>query len=153
MSPYLVVVEDDHLQEGPLEEQLREAFPDATIETIATERAFRERLADLVARPPDLVIMDVMLRWDFPTPNAPSPPEDVVAGGYHWAGLRCADLMAASPALARTPVLFWTIIERSDLEREGRTLPRNTRHVRKSSDLEVLIRAVRDLSAPAASGR
>lgn len=146
----ILIVEDDHLQEGPFEEQLQDAFPDARIETVPTEKEFRQRLAGYRARPPDVVIMDVMLRWDFPTRDAQPPPADVVEGGYHWAGLRCAELMAADPRLRRTPVVFCTIVERSDLERDGRALPRNSRYVRKSSDLEVLTRIVRDVSRAAA---
>ena len=88
MALRILIVEDDHLQEGPFEEQLQDAFPDAQIETVPTEREFRQRLAGYRAQPPDVVIMDVMLRWDFPTPDAAPPPADVVDGGYHWAGLR-----------------------------------------------------------------
>jgi CheY-like chemotaxis protein len=141
----ILIVEDDHLQEGPFEEQLQDAFPDADIETVPTEREFRRRFAGYQGRPPDVVIMDVMLRWDFPSRNPEPPPAEVVAGGYHRAGLRCAELMAADARLRRTPVLFCTIVERSDLERDGRVLPPNSRYVRKSADLEVLTRTVRDL--------
>jgi DNA-binding NarL/FixJ family response regulator len=146
MPLHILIVEDDHLQEGPFEEQLRDAFPDADIETVPTEKEFRQRLPGYRTRPPDVVIMDVMLRWDFPTRNAEAPPADVVDGGYHWAGLRCAGLMAADAKLKRTPVVFCTIVERTDLERDGRVLPPNSRYVRKSSDLDVLTRTVRDVS-------
>jgi len=146
MASYLVVVEDDHLQEGPLQDKLEDAFPDARVEAIPTERAFRDRLADLRTRRPDLVVMDVMLRWDLPSRDAPDPPPDVVAGGYQRAGLRCAELMAADPALAATPVVFWTILERCDIERDGRQLPANSRYLRKSPDLDLLIRTARELT-------
>jgi CheY-like chemotaxis protein len=146
MAPYLVVVEDDHLQEGPLQDKLEEAFPDARVEAIPTERAFRDRLDDLRSRRPDLVVMDVMLRWDLPSRDAPDPPPEVVAGGYQRAGLRCAELMAADPALAAVPVVFWTILEHSDIERDGRTLPARSRYLRKSPDLDLLIRTARELA-------
>src|SRR5262249_43672003 len=140
MSLFLVVVEDDHLQEGPLQDYLKEAFPAARVEVIPTERAFRERLEALRAHPPDLVGRDVMLRWDSPSRSAPAPPAEVVAGGYQRAGLRCAELIAADPGLAATPVVFWTILERSDIERDGHRLPANSRYLRKSTDLDLLIR-------------
>lgn len=139
----ILIVEDDHLQEGPFEEHLQDAFPDAQIDTVPTEKDFRHRLPQLQAQPPDVVVMDVMLRWDFPRRGAPPPPEDVQEGGYHWAGVRCAELMAADPALRRTPVVFCTIVERADLERDGRTLPPNSRYVRKSADLDGLTRTIR----------
>jgi CheY-like chemotaxis protein len=141
----ILIVEDDHLQEGPFEEYLQDAFPGAVIETVPTEKDFRQRLAGLREHPPDVVVMDVMLRWDFPRRDAVPPPEDVRDGGYHWAGVRCAELMAADPALRRTPVVFCTIVERADLERDGRSLPANSRYVRKSADLDGLTRVIRTL--------
>ena len=63
MKPFIVVVEDDHLQEALLEDQLQRAFPAARIETLVTEQEFRERLADFRTDRPDVIIMDVMLRW------------------------------------------------------------------------------------------
>ena len=149
MTLRILIVEDDHLQEGPFEEQLQDAFPDARIETVPTEREFRERLPGWRAAPPDVVIMDLMLRWDFPRRDAPAPPPDVADGGYHWAGLRCAELMAADHRLRRTPVVFCTIVERSDLERDGRVLPAGSRYIRKSADLDALARTVREVTRSA----
>jgi CheY-like chemotaxis protein len=147
MALRILIVEDDHLQEGPFEEHLIDAFPGASIDTVPTEREFRQLLPKLQASPPDVVVMDVMLRWDFPRKDAAPPPEEVRRGGYHWAGVRCAELMAADPALRRTPVVFCTIVERADLERDGRTLPANSRYVRKSADLEGLTRTIRTVCA------
>src|SRR5215217_6959334 len=132
MAGYLVVVEDDHLQEGPLEAHLREAFPTADVQTVPTEREFRELLPKLRDRPPDAVVLDVMLRWDFPRPDPPPPPADVEAGGYYRAGLRCAQLLSADKRLQRVPVIFYTILERADLERDGTALADSVRYVRKS---------------------
>jgi CheY-like chemotaxis protein len=141
----ILIVEDDHLQEGPFAEHLQDAFPAARIDTVPTEKDFRERLPRLRAEPPDVVVMDVMLRWDFPRRDAAPAPDDVREGGYHWAGVRCAQLMAADPDLGRTPVVFCTIVERADLERDGRSLPANSRYVRKSADLDGLTRTIRGL--------
>jgi DNA-binding NarL/FixJ family response regulator len=141
----ILIVEDDHLQEGPFEEHLQDAFPGAQIDKVPTERDFRQRLGEFRASPPDVVVMDVMLRWDFPRKGAEPPPEDVRAGGYHWAGVRCAELMAGDAVLRRTPVVFCTIVERGDLERDGRVLPANSRYVRKSADLDGLTRTIRTL--------
>jgi hypothetical protein len=148
MTPLIVVVEDDHMQEGPLEDSLQEAFTDAAVETLRTERQFRERLPGLVEHPPKAVVMDVMLRWDSPRRDSPLPPLDVAEGGYYRAGLRCAHLMAQEPALRGVPVLLYTILERSDLERDGQSLGVNVTYLRKSSDLGVLIRKIRELVRP-----
>ena len=145
MAPYIVIVEDDHLQEGPLEEYLASAVPGADIEALCTEREFRTRLPALRERIPDVVVMDVMLRWTFPAPDAVAPPGDVAAGGYYRAGLRCARLLADDPRLAGVPVILYTILERNDLQRDGETLPANSTYVGKHTDLDVLSRKVRDL--------
>jgi CheY-like chemotaxis protein len=145
MGTFIVVVEDDHLQEGPLQEQLEDAFPGARIATVVTEQEFRDMLAVFRADPPDIVIMDVMLRWAYPAPGAAAPPPDVVAGGYYRAGLRCAELLLADPALCGVPVVYYTILERSDLERDCGQVTANRTYVRKSADPEVLNRKVREL--------
>ncbi|MGH3937495.1 MAG: hypothetical protein ACRDTG_02500 [Pseudonocardiaceae bacterium] len=145
MAPYIVIVEDDHLQEGPLEEYLAKAITGADIETICTELAFRQRLSALRERVPDVVVMDVMLRWAFPTPHALPPPEDVATGGYYRAGLRCARLLADDPRLSGVPIVLYTILERSDLERDGEVLPPNSTYVGKNTEAEVLSRRIRNL--------
>jgi DNA-binding NarL/FixJ family response regulator len=143
---FIVIVEDDFLQEGPLEQHLYSAFPAATIETLCTESECREKLSAYRQHPPDVVIMDVMLRWASPSPNAPAPPPDVVAGDYFRAGLRCAELMSRDEKLSQVPVIVYTILERSDLERDGERLPAVS-YVRKSADLDILTRKVRELTS------
>jgi hypothetical protein len=69
-----------------------------------------------------------------------------VTGGYYRAGLRCADLLAEDPALRGVPVVFYTILERSDLERDGDQVTGDRTYVRKSADPEVLNRKVRQLT-------
>lgn len=146
MDHYIVIAEDDHLQEGPLEDQIREAFPSARILTVATEEEFRARLADFRRDPPDLVVMDVMLRWSYPSRTASPAPPDVARGGYQRAGLRCVQLMAEDPALREVPVIYYTILERSDLDRDSDQVPEGvTTYVRKSTDPEVLVRKIRAL--------
>lgn len=141
--PRFVVVEDDHLQEGPLAEHLESVFSDAAVETLCTEEQFRAHLPAMRVARPDLVVMDVMLRWSDPRPDQPAPPEDVVSGGYYRAGLRCTGLLLDDPALHDVPVVLYTILERGDLERDGRPLPPNASYVGKNSELDVLVRHIR----------
>jgi CheY-like chemotaxis protein len=145
MSPRFVIVEDDHLQKGPVEDNLKVAFPGAQVTALSSEQQFREHLPTLRSSPPDLVVMDVMLRWTLPSPDAPAPPADVAEGGYYRAGLRCANLLLTDDRLRTVPVILYTILERGDLERDSKTLPSNSSYVGKSSDIEVLLRKVRSL--------
>ncbi len=141
---HLVVVEDDHLQAGPLSEHLAAAFDPATVETVATEEDFRAALRLRFRESvPSLIVMDVMLRWAFPRPGMSAPPPDVVSGGYYRAGLRCARLMYADDLLRSVPVVLYTILEVSDLLRGGQDLPPNTTYIGKTSELDVLVRHVR----------
>jgi DNA-binding NarL/FixJ family response regulator len=148
MATQFVIVEDDHLQEGPLADYLASSFPGASVTTIGSEHEFRENLPGMRAKAPDLVLMDVMLRWTLPSPHAPAPPEDVASGGYYRAGLRCATLMQDDDRLRHVPVLLYTILERSDLERDSQSLPSNSTYLGKSSDIDVLIRKIRSLVDP-----
>jgi CheY-like chemotaxis protein len=150
VSTRIVVVEDDHMQEGPLEEELALSFPGAVISTMRTESEFRARLGELRESVPELVILDVMLRWADSSPDAPPRPEDVVTGGHYRAGLRCARLMRQDDVLRDVPVLLLTILERSDLERiEADEPPAGAEpaaaYVRKSADFGTLVRTVGSL--------
>lgn len=142
----IVIVEDDFLQEEPMAQHLHAAFPEARIETVCTESECRAKLPAYRQDPPDVVIMDVMLRWASPSPNAPAAPPDVVEGDYFRAGLRCAELMSRDEKLRQVPVIMYTILERSDLERDGELLP-TVSYVRKSADLDILTRKVRELTS------
>lgn len=146
MPPYIVIVEDDFLQEGPLQDHLQKSFPHARIETLCSESEFRQRLPAFRDDRPDVIIMDVMLRWASPSPNAPSPPQDVIDGEYFRAGLRCAELMARDEKLNNVPVITYTILERTDLERDAGPLLGINAYVRKSADLDILTRKVRELA-------
>jgi DNA-binding NarL/FixJ family response regulator len=139
---YFVVVEDDHLQEEPLADHLRSHFEGARVQTINTEQEFRTWLPELRADVPDLVLMDVMLRWSDPQPNPPEPPEEVLAGGYYRAGLRCAQLMDDDAQLRCVPVVLYTILERADLERDEQMLPANATYIGKNVELDVLTRHI-----------
>jgi CheY-like chemotaxis protein len=145
-SPYIVVVEDDHLQEGPLIDQINDTFPGGRVKSIYTEHEFREQLTELHHEIPDLVIMDVMLRWADPRPGNADPPEEVAREGFYRAGLRCAELIAADDKLRAVPVILYTILEKDDLERQGKPLPANVTYVRKSTDLDVLLRKVHEFA-------
>jgi CheY-like chemotaxis protein len=142
LPPYIVVVEDDHLQEGPLVDQLEDAFPGGRIESVSTEREFRERLTHLHRDPPDLVVMDVMLRWAYPSRDVTEPSD---YEGFYRAGLRCAEAMGSDSRLRRVPIILYTILERGDLERDGSRISANAIYLRKSTDLTMLLRKVQEL--------
>jgi len=149
---HFVVVEDDHLQEERITDHLRGAFEGARVLALSTEEEFRAHLPGMRADVPDLVLVDVMLRWTDPQPGMPGPPEDVVSGGYYRAGQRCAELLIDDPVLRPVPVVLYTILERSDLERDDQRLPPNASYIGKNVELDVLVRHIKYCLRRRASG-
>ena len=133
---YVLIVEDDYIQWGALREALEKALrrkiPELRVERIATEERFRAALADIVRNPPDVIIMDVMLRWADAGERLPEAPEEVRREGYRRAGVRCRRLIADNPATRDIPVILYTVLEESDLredtgvESESVYLPKNS---------------------------
>jgi CheY-like chemotaxis protein len=143
----IVIIEDDHLQEELLKGQLERAFPGARVEALATEQEFRDRLADFRSDRPDVFVMDVMIRWAFPSPRSAAPPPEVADGGYQRAGFRCAELVFQDPVLRDVPVVYYTILEVGDLDENTRRLSGVPSYVRKSKDHDYLARRIRQLTA------
>jgi CheY-like chemotaxis protein len=147
MVMYVVIVEDDYLQRDPIREDLEDAFPGIEVVTIKTELEFQRRLPEIRDCKPDVMIIDVMLRWADPQPNFPKPPPEIEKEGFYRAGLRCAQLVESDPILRDTPIILYTILEEGEIDREGRTLGGKLTHLRKGGATDILIRHVRELVA------
>src|SRR5580700_8254064 len=114
----LLLLEDDHFQAEQIESDLRAGLSHTplTIELIKTEYDFRERLKTIVQRRPDVIILDVMVRWHNPARSIPPRPEDVIREKHFRAGLRCLRLLAeTAPAI---PVVLYSVLDIDDLEQE-----------------------------------
>jgi DNA-binding NarL/FixJ family response regulator len=136
----IVILEDDHLQAETITQQLQKAFPDSTIDLISTEAEFHSSVDRIVKERPDVVILDVMVRWTDPSPDRPVMPKEVADNGHYRAGLRCQYLLAErDPTI---PVILYTILEEQDLEKELSHLKGKVLHLPKSPNLEELTSAV-----------
>lgn len=139
---YFLIVEDDHLQATWIEENLGKAFPRARFERIATESDFQSRIKEIVDNPPNVVLMDVMLRWTDPSPNMPQAAQDYQ--GFHRAGIRCAKLLREHSGTKTIPVVLFTVLEENDLEEElSRLKEVGCFLVRKDSDMDPLVEELR----------
>jgi CheY-like chemotaxis protein len=78
-------------------------------------------------RRPDLIVIDIMLRWTDPAPDQPPRPPEVIEGGFTKAGLRCLDLIRHHRALSQSRVILFTVLSQEDLKGLG-----------KPGDVEVL---------------
>lgn len=142
----LVFLEDDPVQSEWLTEELREEFPDALIELITSEFAFRERIEAFKSSGPDAFILDVMVRWTKPSAEIEDPPIDAKIGGYYRAGIRCAELLRAQGI--NSPILLYTILENNDISADIQRLKeakiKDVSYVRKESDPRELFKAIRN---------
>lgn len=143
----IVAVEDDYLQADWLKETLEQEFSGCRVEVVPTESEFRKRIGGWEANPPDLFIIDILLAWALPSREIPEPPADVAEGGFQRAGLRCQVLLAASEELKTVPVLFYTVLDRADVERELVRWPGDVGFVKKGDSKEKLIELVKQKTA------
>ena len=132
MRPILLV-DDDMLQRQALAEELEQELGIGCVTQIGTESQFRDMLASMVADDvPEIVVLDMMLRWTDPSPDMRPPPPDVLAAGYYRAGLRCAELVLRHPLAKDTAVVLHSVLEREAIA-EGEELPKSVFYVRKGA--------------------
>ena len=136
----IVLVEDDHLQTDHVSTELKRLLG-ADVHCIRTEQEFREQLDDIAARPPDVLVIDVMLRWADPSPGVEEPPPDVREGGFQKAGLRCQKFLATRPQTAKLPVILYSVLEGGDLR--GSVNDAGVAYVTKDANVENLVGAIR----------
>jgi len=145
----ILLVEDDYLQTDWVYSDLIREFPDAEIEKLSTESEFYSRLDGIAGASPDVILMDIMMRWAHPSPNIPPAPEEVKKDGFYRAGLRCIRLLSKSARTSRIPVILYTMLERADLEEPLRKLPANVTYMQKESDLTPLFQRIRAVTRTA----
>lgn len=142
----IVVVEDDYRQAQWIEGALKQSYPNAQTQLIESEYEFRSKREEFAAKPPDLIVMDIMLRWTDAAPELPPPPPEVERDGFFSAGIRCKEHLAKDPRTAQIPILFYSTLQREDLPEAERAV-----HVRKDGDSGVLVNMAKMLMA--SSGR
>ena len=136
MKLEIKLIEDQPGQMKTIKEAIEARYRDARVQTFETERSFRDYLnisAAEHAAPPEVVISDVMVRWDFPEPDAEAPPPDVKGGTFREAGLRCFK-QARKMGLAEVPWVYFTVLD-ADTVRNADTYDDLTHHVQKSGSL------------------
>lgn len=148
----IVLVEDDFTQADLIHARLQEAFRRADIVRVRTEREFRTRIKEFVKQPPDVFLIDVMLRWSDPAPDWDSVPEEVEQQGFYRAGIRCARLVRENERIKNVPVIFYTVLEHNDLADDITSLTGKLSHLRKESDARPLIQQIRAVTQKSRQG-
>jgi CheY-like chemotaxis protein len=139
----VLLVEDDHLQARWITDTLERAFPHAKIEPVRTEAEFYSGIDALANKPPNVIVMDVMLRWTDPAPDMSTPPKNVQLEGYRRAGLRCVEKLAEREDTKNIPVVLFTVRSYGDLESPPDF--ENVFYVSKESEPEELINRIRSV--------
>lgn len=143
----IVIIEDDHLQYEWVKNKIDQdqgLSGAVTVERISTESEFRERFQEIATNPPDIIIIDVMLRWRDPTPQGPLMPKEVKEGGFYRAGLRCEKMLAEDKRTSQITVIIYTVLSKEDL---GNEIPDrvNVTFLSKDSELQPLLQEVRKI--------
>lgn len=140
---HILLVEDDSLQSELMRENLALALSNVRIDVIDTEYGFRSSFDHIVRNPPDVVILDIILRWTDPAPEMPSMPPEVEIEGSYRAGFRCQRLLAENPMTRNIPIIIYTILEARDMKsRIDESTEKNVHYVTKGSDLSPLIELI-----------
>lgn len=138
----IVSLEDDEPFWDLLNEALQSAFSNVEVEWINSESDFYKRLPSFVEDPPDLFLLDVMVKWADASIDMPEPPAEVEVEKYFRAGLRCRRRLLAHKNTETIPVVLYTVLEQANTDQEAKSLPPNTWFASKSGDLQGLIAIV-----------
>lgn len=142
---YVLIVEDDKLQYEFIAAALRDMKRVSRVARLSTEKEFYDTFEELTADKPDVILMDVMLRWTDPAPRMVPPPEEVSREGFYRAGLRCVQRLAADPRTADVPVIIYSVLEPEDLS-EDFTSHHRVRFLQKNFDRRELERMLEKVS-------
>ncbi len=140
----IMVVEDDYLQADWIQQKLELEIPGSKVKTISTECQFRDYFNIIISDPPDVIVMDVMMRWTDPDPEMRPAPHEVVQGLFFRAGLRCIKLLAEDQRTNKIPVILYTILGKNDLEDEPID-HQDFFHLPKDASMQSLIRRIQEI--------
>jgi DNA-binding NarL/FixJ family response regulator len=143
----ILIVEDDPWQMDAIVASLAQSFPTAELLQLSTEREFCTAFDDLRLSPPDLVLMDVMLRWTKPSRHIAEPPEGVRSGGFRRAGFRCVARLQDAGETAHVPVVLYSVVDRADIQDDLRHTPSHVIYLHKDGDDKQLVRHLRSVLA------
>jgi DNA-binding NarL/FixJ family response regulator len=143
----ILLVEDDHVQAGEFGDALAEAFPNVQLQTIGSEHSFYSMLDELEKKPPDIIVMDVMLRWARASSEMPEAPEEVINEKHYRAGFRCVKYLSERKMMRNVNIILYTVLQPTDIETDIKSLPSNVTYLVKDEDYNQFIRTIRRLTA------
>lgn len=114
MKLRILLVEDDFLQCDSIRKALEQNFAGAAVDTNASESEFLRDFEAIASSPPDIAVIDVMLRWANPSRDAPNLPTEP------WepqrAGLRCAQRLHDDGRTSSAKIILYTVFNRVNMD-------------------------------------
>jgi predicted nucleotide-binding protein/CheY-like chemotaxis protein len=129
----ILLVEDDYLEAEITKRTLVDAFPGVAIDHVSSTFEFSSRLPDILHDPPDVAVIDMMLT------------SDVKDEGHYRGGLQCQAILTSRTETAHMPIIIYSILDPSVIERGGISLPDHVVPVAKTADQSNLIRTIHGL--------
>jgi len=141
----ILLVEDDHIQCGYVVKTFATNL-NAEVTTKACESEFQRDFESIASNPPDVAILDIMLRWASPSRTGNTAPSDLTP--YH-AGLRCARALESDPRTRNVKIVLYSVFPKEDFA--DSLLPQDATFVVKEPNCQNLIDAVNDLQVAGAA--
>lgn len=132
----LLIVEDDFIQAEYIETELKQLLTDVEIKRISTESKFYDFLAEIDENKPDIILLDIMLRWTDSAPDLREMPENVENEGFHLAGIRCEKKLRETKGGENIPVIIYSVIARDSYN--SFIKPERTKYLNKDFDIKSL---------------
>jgi CheY-like chemotaxis protein len=133
----VLLVEDDHVQRNYVRQALADGLK-ADVDTKTCEWEFQRDFDLLALNPPDVAVLDIMLRWASPSKDVAEPPKDSTP--YH-AGLRCAKRLKGDPRTQGVKVILYSVLPKEDIPDVA--LPEGAIFIVKEPDCQNLIDVMR----------
>lgn len=140
----IIIVEDDFLQSDWLNSIIDESFPTVEVEIIKTELDFKNKISEIENSPPQIVIMDIMVRWAFPGEKNEPPPE-IKKASFYEAGIRCYRLMRSIENLKNVPVILYSVLSIEDVRDKIKNLQGNCIYLPKVQNDSFIIKEIKRL--------
>jgi len=146
MKLKVLLVEDDHIQRENARQAIESAI-DAEVETKNTEWEFQRDFEAIAKNPPDVAVLDIMLRWANPAADMPIAPGEVTAKPEQ-AGLRCARRLLDDERTHAVKVILYSALAKDDLSADP---PKGAECLSKDFDAQNLIEKIKEAVLPVTS--
>lgn len=139
---YIIIIEDDPVQYKFIEETLEQKdFTNLRLERIKFEAEFRNRFDEIAKDRPEILILDVMIRWTDPSPNMEKPPQKIIDDGFYRAGIRCIQMLNDDKRTKNIPIIVYSVLEEDTLKDEIKYFPQ-AKYLYKDFDARRLINTI-----------